>query len=249
MIILFSILIFLAGYLINIFFITVVYHRGLTHRAIILNPILVNLAQYAGVWITGIDSKAWVCMHRLHHMHSDTKRDPHSPAILGVTGVLMGQLKSYERVLNKLIAGDRFYNGIVADIPFPVSAIYRKRLWLLPYFLHLAIAAVFLVFSGSFIMASAYFFGIMSHPVQGWMVNALAHSYGYRNFSIQDRSKNNAFVSLLVFGEGYQNNHHARPKRANFAIARHEVDAGYFLCVIAEKLRFIRFPKSMLTDS
>ena len=60
----------------------------------------------------------------------------------------------------------------------------------------------------SYWIGFGYFFGIMSHPLQGWMVNALAHKYGGRNFNSSDDSRNNHFVALVAFGEGFQNNHH-----------------------------------------
>jgi stearoyl-CoA desaturase (delta-9 desaturase) len=80
----------------------------------------------------------------------------------------------------------------------------------------------------------------MSHPVHGWMVNSLAHKYGYRNFATKDHSTNNTFVSWLVAGEGLQNNHHARPKSANFAKKKGEIDLGYSLCVISSRLGLIK---------
>ncbi len=42
---------------------------------------------------------------------------------------------------------------------------------------------------------------MMSHPVQGWMVNALGHAVGGRNFDTPDDSRNNTVVSWLVSGE------------------------------------------------
>lgn len=193
-----------------------------------------------GIWITGIDPKAWACMHRMHHMYSDTVLDPHSPKIFGVFGVALKQLRSYEAVLKNLIANKKRYTAVVADIPFGVSVLNRKKIWLLPYALHLAIGITLGFASGSAIIGMAYYFGIVSHPIQGWLVNSLAHKYGYRNFETKDQSTNNWFVSLFVFGEGYQNNHHARPGRANFAIRSDEIDLGYLLCIIASKFGLLK---------
>ena len=76
--------------------------------------------------------------------------------------------------------------------------------------------------------------GIMGHPFQGWLVNALAHRYGKRNFSTNDESTNNTLVGLFVFGEGYQNNHHHAPHSAKFSVKWNEIDFGYTMCLIAE---------------
>jgi len=238
-----TVLVFLVGYLINAFYITVLYHRGLTHRAIIMSPGTEKFLAVTGNWLTGIDPKAWACMHRLHHVHSDTEHDPHSPVHYGIFGVMMGQLRSYERILGKLKRGDKELSEVVADIKFDVNILNRKKIWFLPYLLHIGISGFLAYTFGSAWVGAAYFLGIMSHPIQGWMVNSLAHHSGYRNFDSADNSKNNVFVSYLVFGEGFQNNHHSRPFAANFAVKSHEVDMGYWLCIAAEKLGMVRIPR------
>lgn len=232
--------IFLVANLINIFYITVLYHRGLSHGSVKLSPFALWLVSKTGIWITGIDPKAWVCMHRAHHMYSDTENDPHSPVRFGVFGVAIGQLNSYKKNLVGLIKKDKQYTQLVSDIPFGVSRLNRKKLWLLPYTLHLLIGIILGLLTGSWLIGAAYYFGIMSHPVHGWMVNSLAHKYGYRNFETNDHSTNNTLVSLLVFGEGLQNNHHARPKSPNFAKRKGEIDLGYGLCLGASKLKLLK---------
>jgi stearoyl-CoA desaturase (delta-9 desaturase) len=235
--------IFAAAYLVNVFYITVLYHRGLTHNAIIMGPLLKKFIALTGIWVTGIDPKAWSCMHRMHHMYSDTEKDPHSPIQLGVFGVAYGQLKSYERVLVKLIKKDRETTNLVKDIDFEVSALNRKKLWVLPYLMHILISFGLAMAFGHAIVGVAYYLGIMSHPVQGWLVNSLAHRFGYRNFEINDHSRNNFLVSLFVFGEGFQNNHHAYPHRACFSHRAFEFDMGYALCVIASWLQILKLKK------
>lgn len=244
--ILLALALFVAGYLVNIFYITVLYHRGLSHGSVILGPKMMTWLKWTGIWVTGIDPKAWACMHRMHHMYSDTELDPHSPKIFGIFGVAVEQLHSYENVLRNLIKKNPKYTKIVSDIPFEVSRLNRKKLWMIPYALHFLISLILMYFTGSILLGAAYYVGIMSHPVQGWMVNSLAHRYGYRNFSTKDESTNNWLVSLLVFGEGLQNNHHARPKRANFAIRASEIDFGYFMCVISKKLGLLKFANSTI---
>jgi stearoyl-CoA desaturase (delta-9 desaturase) len=75
------------------------------------------------------------------------------------------------------------------------------------------------------------------------MVNALAHTYGYRNFDTNDNSRNNSAVAYLVFGEGFQNNHHQFPARANFAVKSFEIDFGYWLCRFAARLGVLDVPR------
>ncbi|TMH60941.1 MAG: hypothetical protein E6H55_10675 [Betaproteobacteria bacterium] len=91
--------VFLGAYLINIFYITVFYHRGLAHRSVTLKPWTRRFVIWTGNWVTAIDPKAWVCMHRMHHQFADTLLDPHSPLHSGLWNLMLVQLCSYERTL------------------------------------------------------------------------------------------------------------------------------------------------------
>lgn len=224
-------LFFLAGYVINMFYISVLYHRGLAHSSVRLSAWTKRWALRTGRWVTGIEPTAWVCMHRLHHMHSDTSSDPHSPSFLGLWGLFSGQHRSYRKILEGLGARNADYLALISDLPAGPG---KFRAWL-PYFLQtvFALSLGFLVHNP--LCGVAFYLGLMSHPIQGWMVNGIAHRFGYRNFATSDDSKNNTLVALLVMGEGYQNNHHANPERAKFSRRWFELDLGYAICLLAEK--------------
>jgi stearoyl-CoA desaturase (delta-9 desaturase) len=155
-------------------------------------------------------------------------------------GVWIGQYKAYLGIQERLIQGDEDTCALVADIPFDVSKTNKMNLSWLPYIVHTLLAVVMWLSLDSFWIGAGYFLGIMSHPVQGWMVNALAHKYGGRNFETDDDSTNNLFVGLFVFGEGYQNNHHKFPKRAKFSVRWFEFDPGYAMCLVAEALGLLK---------
>lgn len=235
-----SAVLFLVAYFINLFYITVLYHRGLTHGAVELRPALRRWTVATGNWVTGIDPKSWACMHRLHHLHSDTELDPHSPVRFGTLGVASGQLHSYRKTLVGLIKKNKQYADLVRDLEFPVHWLNRTRYWYLPYLLHFSIAVAISFLAHHWLPGLAYLGGILSHPVQGWLVNALAHRYGYRNHEIQDHSRNNPWVAWVCMGEGYQNNHHADPSSAKFSERWHEFDLGYGMCLISEKIKLLR---------
>jgi len=200
------------------------------------------------MWITGIDPKAWVCMHRLHHRYSDGPGDPHSPAQVGIVGVFWKQLQSYELVLTHLICQNPRYEQVVKDLPFAISWPNRKQVWWLPYVLHAALSVAVGVLFGTWLLALAYGLGIMSHPIQGWLVNAFGHAVGYRNFELADQSRNNTVVAWLVFGEGYQNNHHQDATSAKFSYRWWEVDLGYALVRICALLGLLTVTKSAVSD-
>ena len=246
MYILLCVAVFLAAYLINATTISVFYHRGLAHRAVRLGPRTRRMVGRFGIWITGLDPVGWVCMHRLHHDYSDTPKDPHSPVRFGILGVLRAQLRAYERALVGLAAGRSYYTSRVEDIDFPVNWINRKGLWLLPYGAHLVVALAVALSTGMWALASCYYLGMMSHPIEGWMVNSLGHAIGGRNFDTPDNSRNNHIVAWLILGEGYQNNHHSFPASARFSYRRSELDVGYWLCLLLEKLGVLEISRTTL---
>jgi stearoyl-CoA desaturase (delta-9 desaturase) len=227
--------VFLGAYLLNILTITVGYHRSLAHKAVRLHPALRKAMLVGGNWLTGLDPKAWVVMHRLHHTHSDTPLDPHSPVNVGILGIGMEQLRNYKKVIVGLLKEQPEYTLHARDLDFGLSWLNRSGLWFLPYLLHAGVG-LGLGLGAGWLLGAAWFFGMMSHPVQGGIVNSLGHAVGGRNFDTPDNSRNNHLAAWLILGEGFQNNHHRHPTSASFSYHRHEVDMGYGACVLLERL-------------
>lgn len=224
------VVVLVAAYTVNMTYITVFYHRGVAHGALRISPRVLRFVAATGNWVTGIDLVGWACMHRMHHAYADGPDDPHSPRNAGIVGVALAQLRSYERVLAGLARGDERYARFVRDLDIPISALNRRRLWALPYAVHAGVAVALALGSGWWPVGVAYFVGVTSHPVQGWLVNSLGHAVGRRNFDTRDDSRNNLLVGLTVFGEGLQNNHHAYPRSARFSYHWWEPDPGWWLC-------------------
>jgi stearoyl-CoA desaturase (delta-9 desaturase) len=237
--VLLCIAVFSGTYLLSLSYITVVYHRGFAHGAVAFAPGASRWLAHLGNWITGMDVKAWTCMHRRHHLFADTPLDPHSPHYGGTLRLFHVQLRSYKRAIGRLLRGDADYVEVVRDLQFEVNWLNRNRLWYAPYVLHLLIGLAIGWFGHAWALGLAYSAGIMSHPLQGWLVNCFGHLSGTRNFDTPDRSTNNTAVAWLVMGEGYQNNHHRYPRSAKFSYRPSEVDLGYALCRVAHKLGWL----------
>ena len=60
-----------------------------------------------------------------------------------------------------------------------------------------------------------------------WAVNSVSHLWGYRNYETSDGSRNNAFVGILIGGEGWHNNHHADPRSARHGHKWWELDISW----------------------
>jgi stearoyl-CoA desaturase (delta-9 desaturase) len=68
-----------------------------------------------------------------------------------------------------------------------------------------------------------------------WFVNSATHLWGYRTYETTDDSRNNWWVGLLAFGEGWHNNHHAYQRVASQGHRWWEVDVTYWVILAMEK--------------
>ena len=70
-------------------------------------------------------------------------------------------------------------------------------------------------------------------------VNSICHMFGRKDYRSRDESRNNWFVALLVFGEGWHNNHHAFPASARHGLHRFQIDVSWWVIRGLEKLRLV----------
>jgi stearoyl-CoA desaturase (delta-9 desaturase) len=243
-----AVVVFLIAYFVNISIITVLYHRGLAHSAVKLTGVGTFFTKNIAIWLTGIDPKGWVCMHRLHHVHSDTALDPHSPVNSSILGVFVDQHRAFTRVLVGLIKQRPEYSKVVSDIDFDVHWLNKKNLWLLPLTIHTSIGILLGFFTGNGWLGFGYVAGMSSHPIQGWMVNSFGHSIGYSNFDVGDQSRNNTFVAWTVAGEGYQNNHHRFPSSPKFSVKWFEFDSGFLAARLLQVMGIVTLDLSKIRE-
>jgi stearoyl-CoA desaturase (delta-9 desaturase) len=71
-------------------------------------------------------------------------------------------------------------------------------------------------------------------------VNSASHKWGYRNFETHDDSRNNWWVALLSWGEGWHNNHHAHQRSARHGLRWFEIDVTYWSLRVLELMRIVR---------
>jgi stearoyl-CoA desaturase (delta-9 desaturase) len=65
-------------------------------------------------------------------------------------------------------------------------------------------------------------------------INSLAHGFGRRRFDTQDDSRNNVWLALLTFGEGWHNNHHFFPSSSRQGFRWWEIDLTWYgLCLMS----------------
>jgi stearoyl-CoA desaturase (delta-9 desaturase) len=215
--------------------ITVGFHRLFTHRAFETNRVVeFTLAVFGSMALQGPLLK-WVAMHRLHHQHSDTDDDPHSPHHQGegILGLLRGLWHSHVGWLFEAdppdllrYARDLHQNGCtrVASALFPVWALAGL---LVPTTLGGLLSwswmgALFGLIWGGLVRI------FLVHHVT-WSVNSVCHVWGHRPFANNDHSRNNFLFGILALGEGWHNNHHAFPTSARHGLRWWQVDFSYWL--------------------
>lgn len=196
------------------------YHRLLTHRGYKTpKPVEYFLTVCATLALEG-GPIHWVATHRMHHALSDREGDPHTPRDGGwwahVGWLLVGQAQLQpEPVLH------RYAPDLMRD---PVH-LWLNRFYAWPVvFLGLIL---FMTGGWSFLT-----WGLFLRVVLGlhatWLVNSATHLWGKRRFATRDDSRNNWWVALLTFGEGWHNNHHAHPVSPRHGLAWYEVDMNWW---------------------
>ncbi len=197
------------------------YHRLLTHRSYKCPLWLEYFFAVCGASTLEGGPIFWVATHRIHHQKSDQEGDPHTPHDgawwAHVGWILLGEAKHNDTRLMSKYAPD--------------LARHRFHVWLNNY--HwvpvVVLAAVLFAVGG----LPLVLWGICLRVVVGlhatWLVNSATHMWGARRFATRDDSRNNWWVALLTFGEGWHNNHHAHPTSARHGLAWYEFDPSWIL--------------------
>ena len=192
------------------------YHRLLTHRSYKVPKAVEYFLAICGTMALEGGPIFWVANHRVHHQFSDKDGDPHTPRDgkwwSHIVWMLVGEVTHCDTE-----ACLRYAPDLMKD-PFYV--------WLSEYhYAPLSILGVcLLVFGGLPFLLWGLFFRVVMGLHATWLVNSATHLWGNRRFSTRDDSRNNWWVALLTFGEGWHNNHHAHPTSARHGLAWYEFD-------------------------
>jgi stearoyl-CoA desaturase (delta-9 desaturase) len=207
------------------------YHRLLTHRGYKCPLWFERFLAVCGSLALEGGPIFWVATHRVHHQKSDQPGDPHSPREgawwAHLIWMLVGDAKhSDTKGLSK-------YAPDLARDPFMV--------WLNNYhWLPLTtLGFVLLAFGGWQMVLWGIFLRVTLGLHSTWLVNSATHMWGSQRFDAGDDSKNNWWVALLTFGEGWHNNHHAHPVSARHGLAWYELDVTYLQLRFLESLGLI----------
>jgi fatty-acid desaturase len=195
------------------------YHRLLTHRSYKTPKVIEYFLTICATLALEGGPLFWVATHRKHHQHSDSDQDPHTPR--------HGKFWAH---MGWIMFGDPQHNNTKLTARYaPDLAKDRFHVWISKYhWLPLTVLGFVLLAIGGW---NWVLWGVFLRTTLGlhatWLVNSATHLWGKRRFITTDDSRNNWWVALLTFGEGWHNNHHAHPASAAHGLAWYEVDITY----------------------
>ena len=171
----------------------------------------------------------WAAVHRgSHHRHTDTDKDAHSP-IKGKWYAWHSWLYDWHDYFNPKYAVD-----LLRD---------KQICWFTKNYEKIILGTYIVV---GVISWEILLFGFMIPACIGLYqesnINVFCHDgkTGYRNFEINDNSRNIPILAFITWGQGWHNNHHHQSSSYDFGTAiskkAHEYDpCMLFLPFIAEK--------------
>jgi stearoyl-CoA desaturase (delta-9 desaturase) len=177
-------------------------------------------------------------LHRMHHAYTDTEHDPHSPSYdKNLFSMMLRTSKTYVAIMyGRMQVEERFTKNV------PEWGWFDR--WGNTWWSRILWSAIYVWFYVVFAPNPWWYLLIPIHiamgPVHGVVINWFAHKYGDVNYETDNTSKNLFKVDLLMFGEGYHNNHHKYPSRSNFASKRGEMDICYPIIAALHKVGIIK---------
>jgi stearoyl-CoA desaturase (Delta-9 desaturase) len=217
-------------YVLRMFAITGFYHRYFSHRSFRTSRPLQFLFGLIGASSVQRGPLWWAAHHRHHHAYSDRAEDPHSPRHKGFLVSHMGwfltqggfrpdlsRVRDLERY-PELRWLDRF------DIAVPVALAAGLLLagnWLEANRPGLGTSGAQLLVWGFFVSTV-----VLYHAT--YTINSLCHVFGRQRYATGDDSRNNFWLALITFGEGWHNNHHHYPSSVRQGFYWWEIDLTWY---------------------
>jgi len=228
-------------YAVRMLAITGFYHRYFSHRSFATSRIAQAVFAVIGASAVQRGPLWWAAHHRHHHRHSDRPEDSHSPKQSGFLWSHIGWFLSRENFpiraeripdlmrFSELRFLDRF--DVLAGVLLAVS-LYALGVLLQRYAPGLGVTGGQLLVWGFFISTI-----VLYHAT--FTINSLAHRFGRRRYATADDSRNNVWLALLTFGEGWHNNHHHYPASARQGFYWWEIDITWYFLKLLESLGLI----------
>ena len=219
-----------ALYALRMFAITGFYHRYFSHQAFRAGRGVQFFFALLGAAAAQRGPLWWASHHRHHHVHADQPEDSHSALRHGFAWSHMGWFMARENFARR----DALVRSLAS---FPELRFLDRWDALVPLLLVAALWAF-----GALAEAFAPSWGTSGAQMVVWgfcvstvalyhatfSINSFAHRFGSRRYATRDASRNNLWLALLTFGEGWHNNHHHYPAAARQGFFWWEIDLTWY---------------------
>ena len=184
--------------------ITAGYHRLLSHRAYKAHPIVKNFLLLGSTFAVQGSAFDWVSGHRSHHRHVDDRLDDPYSAKRGFFFSHMGwMLRNYP-------SGKFDYKNIPDLTKDRTLQIQHKYYGLWVAALNIGVVAAIGWLLGD-VWGTLIIVGllrlVLTHHFT-FFINSLCHMFGTRPYTDTNSARDNFFLAIFTWGEGYHNYHH-----------------------------------------
>ena len=219
-----------ALYAIRMFALTGFYHRYFSHRTFRTSRAVQFIFALIGASCVQRGPLWWAAHHRNHHRHADTELDPHSPTIYGFIWSHVGWFptpRNFQTDLSRVPDLAKFPELRVLDrYDTLVPVLLAVAMYFLGVLLHhvapqLGTSGGQMLIWGFFVSTVVLFHATVT-------INSLAHRFGSRRYETKDSSRNNVWLALITFGEGWHNNHHYFPGSSRQGFHWWEIDITWY---------------------
>jgi stearoyl-CoA desaturase (delta-9 desaturase) len=208
-------------------------HRYVIHQQYHLSPGTEQVMRVLYWLLFGTVSKEFVVQHRKHHALSDTPGDPHTPR-WGFWNLLANCLVPNFFWWYRIQVSDQDcqrYGGVDTNafvdryprlgvvVLLLINTVLFGGLGVLIWFIHLFVVNLLSITT----------------------ITVFGHSFGYKNFELNDLTRNVVPMGVLCAGEELHNNHHKDSRQCNFAISKGEFDLGFFYLQVLNRFNLVQF--------
>jgi len=180
------------------------YHRLWSHRTYKAHPILQWFLAITGGMSLQNSIIVWCARHRSHHKYvDDNDKDPYSIGRGFWFAHIGWMLKEYKSG----IIDYRVVRDLEQD---PVAAWQHRWYWTLVWVTNLGVPLLIGWLTGDaigmFLLAGVARL-VVNHHVT-FFINSLAHMWGKQPYTDENTARDQHFLALITYGEGYHNYHH-----------------------------------------
>lgn len=213
------------------------WHYSVAHKQYTIVPWFQHVLRFwqwinSTLWYQG-SLTTYTAIHRLHHMYTDTDRDPVSPHRFSLK-----ELWTYEQRPGaaRYISPEDIekYCDPTVEPNDPATMFYKRHqfrgIWISVLIWTVILGPVGFVLARLMPLWNQYFGTFLGD----WFY----HKFGYKNPAHKGEARN---FSPVVITSGLHSNHHAYPNKTNKAERWFEFDLFYYGCVLLSWLKIIKF--------